>query len=55
MLGMTRPEITRKVDGIVDFAGVPEYIDVPLKGYSSGIYVRLGFSIAAHPILTFCS
>jgi ABC-type polysaccharide/polyol phosphate transport system ATPase subunit len=48
MLGMTRPEITRKVDSIVDFAGVPEYIDVPVKRYSSGMYVRLGFSIAAH-------
>ena len=48
MLGMTRSEITRKVDSIVDFAGVPEYIDVPVKRYSSGMYVRLGFSIAAH-------
>jgi ABC-type polysaccharide/polyol phosphate transport system ATPase subunit len=48
MLGMTRPEVTRKVDSIVDFAGVPEYIDVPVKRYSSGMYVRLGFSIAAH-------
>jgi len=48
MLGMTRSEIARKVDSIVDFAGVPEYIDVPVKRYSSGMYVRLGFSIAAH-------
>jgi ABC-type polysaccharide/polyol phosphate transport system ATPase subunit len=48
MLGMTRAEIARRVDGIVEFAGVPEYIDVPVKRYSSGMYVRLGFSIAAH-------
>jgi len=48
MLGMTRPEITRKIDSIVEFAGVPEHIDVPVKRYSSGMYVRLGFSIAAH-------
>ncbi len=48
MLGMTRSEISRKVDSIVDFAGIPEYIDVPVKRYSSGMYVRLGFSIAAH-------
>lgn len=48
MLGMTRAEITRKVDSIVEFAGIPEYLDVPVKRYSSGMYVRLGFSIAAH-------
>jgi ABC-type polysaccharide/polyol phosphate transport system ATPase subunit len=48
MLGMTRSEISRKVDSIVEFAGVAEYIDVPVKRYSSGMYVRLGFSIAAH-------
>jgi ABC-type polysaccharide/polyol phosphate transport system ATPase subunit len=48
MLGMTRSEIARKVDSIVEFAGIPEYIDVPVKRYSSGMYVRLGFSIAAH-------
>jgi ABC-type polysaccharide/polyol phosphate transport system ATPase subunit len=48
MLGMTRSEITRKIDSIVEFAGVPEYIDVPVKRYSTGMYVRLGFSIAAH-------
>ena len=48
MLGMTRSEIARKVDSIVEFAGVPEYIDVPVKRYSSGMFVRLGFSIAAH-------
>jgi ABC-type polysaccharide/polyol phosphate transport system ATPase subunit len=48
MLGMSRSEIARKVESIVDFAGVQEYVDVPVKRYSSGMYVRLGFSIAAH-------
>ena len=48
MLGMTRSEIGRKVESIVEFAGVSEYIDVPVKRYSAGMYVRLGFSIAAH-------
>src|SRR3981081_1690410 len=48
MLGMRRSEIRRKLESIVEFAGVPEYIDVPVKRYSSGMYVRLGFSIAAH-------
>jgi ABC-type polysaccharide/polyol phosphate transport system ATPase subunit len=48
MLGMTRSEIARKVSSIVEFAGVPDYMDVPVKRYSTGMYVRLGFSIAAH-------
>jgi len=48
MLGMTRSEIRRKVDSIIEFAGVSDYIDVPVKRYSSGMNVRLGFSIAAH-------
>lgn len=48
IMGMTRTEITRKLDGIIDFAGVERYIDTPVKRYSSGMTVRLGFSIAAH-------
>lgn len=48
MLGMRRSEITRKLESIVEFSGVQKYIDVPLKRYSSGMYVRLGFSVAAH-------
>ena len=48
ILGMTNPEITRKFDEIVDFAGVEKYIDTPVKRYSSGMYVRLAFGVAAH-------
>lgn len=48
ILGMTRKEIARKFDEIVDFAGVQRYIDTPVKRYSSGMYVRLAFSVAAH-------
>ena len=48
ILGMRRSEITRKFDEIVDFAGVERYIDTPVKRYSSGMYVRLAFAVAAH-------
>ena len=48
ILGMTRFEIKRKFDEIVDFAGVERYIDTPVKRYSSGMYVRLAFGVAAH-------
>lgn len=48
ILGMTKNEIKRKFDEIVDFAGVERYIDTPVKRYSSGMYVRLAFAVAAH-------
>ncbi len=48
ILGMTKKEIRRKFDEIVDFAGVERYIDTPVKRYSSGMYVRLAFGVAAH-------
>lgn len=48
ILGMTRREIKRKFDEIVDFSGVERYIDTPVKRYSSGMYVRLAFAVAAH-------
>lgn len=48
ILGMTRKEITRKFEEIVDFSGVERYIDTPVKRYSSGMYVRLAFAVAAH-------
>lgn len=48
ILGMTKNEIERKFDEIVDFAGVERYIDTPVKRYSSGMYVRLAFAVAAH-------
>ncbi|HSZ71257.1 MAG TPA: ABC transporter ATP-binding protein [Cytophagaceae bacterium] len=48
ILGMTKQEIKRKFDEIVEFAGVERYIDTPVKRYSSGMYVRLAFAVAAH-------
>jgi lipopolysaccharide transport system ATP-binding protein len=48
ILGMRKHEITRKLDEIIDFAGVERYIDTPVKRYSSGMYVRLAFSVAAY-------
>ena len=47
IMGMTRHEIRRKIDEIIDFAGVERYIDTPVKRYSSGMTVRLGFAVAA--------
>ncbi len=48
ILGMTKAEIRRKLDAIVAFSGVEEFIDTPVKRYSSGMYVRLAFAVAAH-------
>ena len=48
ILGMTKPEIHSKFDEIVDFAGVNKYIDTTVKRYSSGMFVRLAFAVAAH-------
>lgn len=48
ILGMRKAEIKRKFDEIVDFAGIERYIDTPVKRYSSGMYVRLAFAVAAH-------
>jgi lipopolysaccharide transport system ATP-binding protein len=48
ILGMRNKEITRKLDEIIDFSGVERYIDTPVKRYSSGMYVRLAFAVAAH-------
>ena len=48
IMGMTKSEIDRKLDEIVDFSGCERYIDTPVKRYSSGMTVRLGFAVAAH-------
>ena len=48
ILGMTKVEVARKLDEIVDFSGCERYLDTPVKRYSSGMMVRLGFAVAAH-------
>ncbi|MFT4032204.1 MAG: ABC transporter ATP-binding protein, partial [Siphonobacter sp.] len=48
ILGMRQQEIRKHFDEIVDFAGIEKFLDTPVKRYSSGMYVRLGFAIAAH-------
>ena len=48
ILGMSRGEVTRKLDAIVEFAGLRDFIDTPVKRYSSGMNARLGFAVAAH-------
>ncbi|HEX9513709.1 MAG TPA: ABC transporter ATP-binding protein [Puia sp.] len=48
ILGMRKKEIDRKLDEIIDFSGVERYVDTPVKRYSSGMYVRLAFAVAAH-------
>jgi ABC-type polysaccharide/polyol phosphate transport system ATPase subunit len=48
IMGMSRAEVNRKLDEIVDFSGVEKFIDTPVKRYSSGMYVRLAFAVAAH-------
>lgn len=48
IMGMKRSEITAKLEEIIEFAGVQRYIDTPVKRYSSGMYVRLAFAVAAH-------
>ncbi len=48
ILGMKKGEINKKLDEIIDFAGIERHIDTPVKRYSSGMYVRLAFSVAAH-------
>jgi ABC-2 type transport system ATP-binding protein len=48
LLGLTRSEVEERFDDIVDFSEIPEYIDTPVKFYSSGMYMRLGFAVAVH-------
>ncbi|MCG2694740.1 ABC transporter ATP-binding protein, partial [Candidatus Parcubacteria bacterium] len=48
ILGMSKKEIVEKFDAIVEFAGIGKFLDTPVKRYSSGMYVRLAFSVAAH-------
>ena len=48
ILGMTRSQIARRYDEIVEFSGLADFIEEPVKNYSSGMYVRLGFAVAIH-------
>ena len=48
ILGLSKKEIAARFDAIVEFAGLAEFIDTPVKNYSSGMFVRLGFAVAAH-------
>ena len=48
ILGMTKHEMAKKFDAILEFAGIEKFLDTPVKYYSSGMYVRLAFSVAAH-------
>lgn len=48
ILGMSKQEVANKLDEIIDFSGVEKYVDTPVKRYSSGMYVRLAFAVAAH-------
>src|SRR3954469_1003271 len=48
ILGMSRAEVRKQFDAIVDFSGVEQFLDTPVKRYSSGMYVRLAFAVAAH-------
>ena len=52
ILGLSKKEIDKKFESIVDFAKLKEFIDTPVKFYSSGMYVRLGYAVAAHPKTT---